>query len=401
MHWLDCGDHPVARLRRSRNGSNMPVSDTETTGTTDLYSANMAVLFSHHFEWSPRPGLQSYSAYDPVIDRADADHLLGSAAPDTVFFSLEPIDNRLASLEDARSWPLLMTHYSVVDQYSGFLVMKKEKVARPYEYGGVSARSVTMFGQVVAVPDSQIIEASILVKPSFLGLIKRTFYKLPEINIRMTLNDGRVVEHRFIPSMSSEFMLSPYVSNTASWALTAAGLNNARVTSISLSTDNPAMYNPQIEMRFRGMKMAAQKELRERLVAQPVEKIGMPFDAGRHADCAIDFINGYLNSGAPIAVAGGVMRLSGWTAPDGKGGVGPEDAWIALTGADGRSIFYHAKPSGREDVAKFFSHPEMKPPGINLTADVSALSGDYVVRVFASDGRSASECTQTARVALH
>ncbi|WP_254367236.1 transposase, partial [Paraburkholderia sp. NMBU_R16] len=27
MHWLDYGDHPVARLRRSRNGSNMPVSD--------------------------------------------------------------------------------------------------------------------------------------------------------------------------------------------------------------------------------------------------------------------------------------------------------------------------------------------------------------------------------------
>ncbi|WP_213297263.1 hypothetical protein [Paraburkholderia sacchari] len=373
----------------------------ETSGSADLYSTNLSVLFANGMKWSPRPGLQSYSVYDPAIDRADAAHLLGASAPDTVFFELAPIDNRLPSLEDARSWPLLMTQYSVVGQSSGFLVMTRDKVARTYEYGDAVVHPTVTFGQPVEIPDAPIVQASIFVKPSLIGKIERTLYKLPEISIQMTLSDGRVVTHRFIPSMATRFMLSPYVNDTSSWALTAAGLNTARVKSITLNTDNLSMYEPYIDMHFSGMKMVAQKGLRSTLLSQPVAQIAVPFDATRHADCAIDTINSKPYSGAPVVIVGGVLRIGGWTAPDGKNGIGPDDAWIVLTAVDGHSVFFRTKPAGREDVASFFSHPQMKAPGINLTGDVSSLSGDYMVRVFASDGHGAIECPQTARVSLH
>jgi hypothetical protein len=365
-----------------------------TTGSADVYSVNLSVLFAHGMKWSPRPGLQSYSAYDPVLDEADANHISGPRAPDTVFFNLEPIDNRLASLEDAMSWPILMSQYSVAQTSGGFLTMKRERTARMITYRNAVQIDTAKFGQVIEVPDMSMVSASVTVEASFKGRVMRTLYKLPEINARLTLSDGRIVTHRFVPSMAHQFMLSPYVNDTAGWVLAAAGLNNIRVKSIELITSDPSMYEPGIVFRFSELMMSPQRDLRAKILAQPLSAEGIPFNSSHHADCGIDSINGTPNPTlAQTAVSGGVLRLSGWAAPDGKAGVGPSNLWVALN-----SVFYRVHPSGREDVSKYFRHPEMNSPGISLTADTSGLTGQYVLRVFASDNKGAYECAQTARV---
>jgi tetratricopeptide (TPR) repeat protein len=43
MHRLDSGDHPVARLRRFRNGSNMPVSDRRFDEAKQSYEQRLAL----------------------------------------------------------------------------------------------------------------------------------------------------------------------------------------------------------------------------------------------------------------------------------------------------------------------------------------------------------------------
>src|SRR5260364_219639 len=57
--------------------------------------------------WSPRPVIQSHGAYTPKLARLNELHLLSERAPNNIVFKVEPIDGRLASLEDGLSWPIL------------------------------------------------------------------------------------------------------------------------------------------------------------------------------------------------------------------------------------------------------------------------------------------------------
>ena len=73
-------------------------------GTTDFYSMNQSWLFAAGNAWAPRPVLQSYSTYTPKLAELNLHYLTSSRAPDNIVFRVEPIDNRLPSLEDGPSW---------------------------------------------------------------------------------------------------------------------------------------------------------------------------------------------------------------------------------------------------------------------------------------------------------
>jgi hypothetical protein len=55
----------------------------------------------------------------------NASHLLGRSVPRHVFFDVTPIDNRLTTLEDGESWPLLLTQYRLVGHAGTFLVLDR------------------------------------------------------------------------------------------------------------------------------------------------------------------------------------------------------------------------------------------------------------------------------------
>jgi hypothetical protein len=104
----------------------VPPLPWQPAGTADMYGSALSRLLVSGLAWSPRPVLESYSAYTPALARLDADHLTGAAAPDNVFFRPDPIDYRLPALEDGLSWPALLSLYMPAgyDMSSGLAWLK-------------------------------------------------------------------------------------------------------------------------------------------------------------------------------------------------------------------------------------------------------------------------------------
>jgi hypothetical protein len=190
-------------------------------GTTDIYSFNQSILFASGQTWSPRPVFQSYQAYTADLAKLNAEHLRGNNAPDNILFRVEPIDDRLPSLEDGPSWPLLISNYSIGGADSLFFYLKKTSVPvsvhTPIEiYSGWHA-----LGSEVPVPvTNEGVMAEIDVQPTLLGKLFTTLYKPPELRISMSLSGGETKAFRFIPGMAKAgFVLSPLVEGTKDFVL--------------------------------------------------------------------------------------------------------------------------------------------------------------------------------------
>src|SRR5260363_265851 len=56
-------------------------------------------------------------------------HLLSERAPNNIVFKVEPIDGRLASLEDGLSWPILIYNYIPFKLEKDFVYLRK-KISR-------------------------------------------------------------------------------------------------------------------------------------------------------------------------------------------------------------------------------------------------------------------------------
>ncbi|HBT96335.1 MAG TPA: hypothetical protein DEB25_01115 [Desulfobulbaceae bacterium] len=188
-------------------------------GTSDIYSYSQGYLFTSGNAWNPRPIFQSYSAYGKHLAAINRDHLLSRNAPDTIFFAVQPIDNRLPALEDGASWPELWSHYRLNSQVGDFLILRKKEASAPLLPQPLAEISGVM-GQTVAISDSsRPLLAEIAVKPTLFGKVLNILFKSPGIAIVLQTSDGGIHEHRFITRMAEmPFLLSPYIANTKDFA---------------------------------------------------------------------------------------------------------------------------------------------------------------------------------------
>jgi hypothetical protein len=137
-------DDALAAIRANR-----PIS--HLNGTSDIYPYDQAELLASGNEWSPRPVLQSYSAYTPSLIELDRRHLLGASAPENLYLTTQAIDGRYPALDDGSSLPVILGSYSPIAAESYFLVTRR--VAQPAENNTtVIGRQNGKLGQAVPVP---------------------------------------------------------------------------------------------------------------------------------------------------------------------------------------------------------------------------------------------------------
>src|SRR5262249_27080068 len=82
--------------------------------SVDLISSVQSALFVNNLNYRPRPVFQSYSTYTTELLEANADALAQAAGPDFLVIRLEPIDQRIAMLEDALAWQEVLYRYRPV-----------------------------------------------------------------------------------------------------------------------------------------------------------------------------------------------------------------------------------------------------------------------------------------------
>ncbi len=236
-------------------------------GTTDFYSMNQSWLFAARDRWAPRPVLQSYSAYTPELAALNLQYLNSPQAPDNIIFRVEPIDNRLPSLEDGPSWPAILENYSLLKLGSQVAYLQKHAgTAQPPHFMPIDLNRTTYrFGEQVPVPEAPgAIFAKLDIRATLPGRALSLAYKPPQLQITLRLRSGEELKLRAVSSMmKSEFLLSPLVKNTEEFARLVSGkmesLAGNEVRSFEITTDDSTglLWNPAYALTFSRLDRGA------------------------------------------------------------------------------------------------------------------------------------------------
>ncbi len=371
-------------------------------GSTDIYSFGQSAVLSAGLDWSPRPVFQSYAAFNPQLEALNERFVAGSGAPRNVLFTIEPIDTRLPSLEDAASWPIILARYRITDLRGNVAVLQRRDNNGSWQSGAASTISSGTFvlGQPVTLPTSEaLVWAQLDVRPTLLGKLVSAAYKLPELHISYGFADGRQLSFRYIADMGHvDFLAVPLVQSTTDFvALTLAHANTyfaarrpATIT-VTAVTGTGWLWQSAYSLRFATRNVPAQSV--ERLLLDRVDTAkSVPAQIETTPDCAIDSVNDGPVANSPLAV-GAYLRVEGWGAMSGKDGIAPDAASIYLVASNGTVKLIHARMRARTDVNQYFHQPAMGPVGYLAEADVSRLHGVYSLGVEISRRGATRICT--------
>ena len=219
-----------ARIASLRESAGFP----PMRGTTDIYSFDQVDLIATGLRWSPRPILQSYSAYTPVLAEINRSHLLGAEAPDNIIFKVQPIDGRLPALMDGASWPQLLLNYHVTASRNDELFLKKNASAYPAAERLPLKAEAHQFGEVVRVPaGTQPVFAELTIQPTWVGRLANLLYKPNQLFIQITTEDGRVGVYRLIAGMAkSPFLISPFIGTTKDFKLMSEKADESKMNTV-------------------------------------------------------------------------------------------------------------------------------------------------------------------------
>lgn len=190
-------------------------------GNTDIYSYDQSLLIASDNVWSPRPVFQSYSAYTPYLVNINRDHLLGARAPDNIFFKIQPIDERLPSLDDGPSWPILIEKYRSSRFHNEHLILEKRATGYSVPEPHDTIRQKHTLGEKVMVPaNSGLLYANIFIKPTLMGRFFSIIYKPDQLTMDVQLDSGVQKSFRLVSSLAKAgFLLTPLVENTQEFSL--------------------------------------------------------------------------------------------------------------------------------------------------------------------------------------
>lgn len=196
-----------------RNGSPLP----PLHGTIDAYPGDQALLLAYQADFRPRPIFQSYMAYTPRLAHANADALLGDRAPEWILFRVGPIDGGLPALDDAPSWPILLTHYRLAQTLGAFALLERRAVSGGWRLEPIE-NVKTQTDAVITVPSaaSGPVWVRIDIRDTQHDVVMRTLLAAPQVRLAVSSRDGQWRNYRVVPALARDgFLLSPLVETTA------------------------------------------------------------------------------------------------------------------------------------------------------------------------------------------
>lgn len=366
-------------------------------GSVDIYPTELSAVFANGLNWSGRPIFQSYSAYTPELLKENADHLDGPGAPQTVFFTFFPIDNRMPSTDDSLSLLKLIEKYDVLaypTPYIQFSRVAGNSGATLQQSRTVSVQSV--IGKDITVPFDGPVWVTINMQPSLLGRLADKAFKAPEVDIALTLKGGAQIQHRYMPGIGSAgFILSPYLSAPEDVINLAAGItSSAVVKSFHIETRWPLFWKSGIVVRFTSIEIAPHPGARKFALVEPSPAAPVAImDGIANAQCAIDLANGALFHGDAIHTKiDGTLSTQGWIAPPDGMPVNEFNAWIVATSATGERHYFEAKRLARPDVAKALNRADLVDSGFSITLDTTSLVGPQTLELVTASKTAAFRC---------
>jgi hypothetical protein len=227
--------------------------------TVDVISVEQGVLLLNKMNWRPRPVFQSYSAYTPFLQSANARFFRSEAAPEYVIFRLEPLDGRFPTLDEGQALLEVLRRYRPVLAEKGYLLLERQQGPVDDEAlaGEVVLEKRVPFGEEVDLGGLPGKYHTLALKftPSRWGRLRKFLYKPPEVSIHVRTDpDHDPVTYRLIPSMAEcGFVLNPLlggwedVMNLYDYDHPVGNM----VTSFSVTCGAPGSYDDDIAVTVK------------------------------------------------------------------------------------------------------------------------------------------------------
>jgi hypothetical protein len=352
------------------------------SGSTDIYSVGQSVPLAWGLPWSPRPLLQSYTAYTPDLAMDDAHHLGGAAAPDNVLLRLQPIDNRYPSLEDGPSWLGFIRDYGLLKFFGVTALLRKLPEKPSYALLGQRTRlSSHMLNEPVDIPkDQPALWAWINVTPTTLGRLATAVFKPPPLGLTLKMADGQIRSFRFIAGMAQAgFLLTPMVTDAVQLIALKVPDSHGWGDRIPLSftlTGDTAYWNATFSLMTAPLVVPQSEDQVTRIFLPP-----QPTQANGDTDskCNLDAINGTIGDRTKLSQLKGLVRLTGWAYGVAAHGVEPQSISMTFRGSDGNMFAAPAILESRPDVGAYFHQPQLSMVGFEALVDLRQLRGSYLL----------------------
>lgn len=178
--------------------------------TVDVYPWDIALVYVNQLAWRPRLVLESYSAYEPLLDERGAEHYRGADAPDFVLYRHESLDNAHPCLVDPQTWLEIVRQYDFVEAHDDLFLLERRAKPR-WSQEVVLKRETVPLDQTIAVsgrfPGRVALQARVQMTAA--GKLAEALYKVAPPEIVVTYETGETRKFRTVwRNLADGFLVS-------------------------------------------------------------------------------------------------------------------------------------------------------------------------------------------------
>ncbi|MGB4235562.1 MAG: hypothetical protein WBJ52_05800 [Methanoregulaceae archaeon] len=223
----------------------------------DIIPSDIALCWAYDLNWSPRPVIQSYSAYTEYLDGINGLHFSDrDLAPQKILYGpYASIDGRYLLFDEPATFQAVFNNYSFEDRSGGFILLNHSGRPDDEQPEQVLLTETGKLGEAVRIPEYYgQLYGHIDIQHSMFGNIMATLYKPKPLFIKFRMKNGETSpEYRFIPGNAKDgLFLTQYVPDidTLAWIFQGNLINN--VDTITIQTDHPEYYKEDFVITYTG-----------------------------------------------------------------------------------------------------------------------------------------------------
>ncbi len=170
----------------------LPKSMVEKIGqeTIDIVPYELSIAYRYGLNFSPRPVVQSYSAYDAYLDRINAQRYASDLGPQFILFRVETIDDRYPFYDESQTKLAMLRHYQIDTVSQRYLLFSRREKPRDY----ITLRQDTIqikMGDTLSLEPTEALQwAQVQTHYNLWGTLLRFFLQPPDLQVEVTYQDG-------------------------------------------------------------------------------------------------------------------------------------------------------------------------------------------------------------------
>ncbi|TAG52936.1 MAG: hypothetical protein EAZ27_11635 [Cytophagales bacterium] len=186
--------------------------------SVDVFPTDISLMLKHKLNYNPRPILQSYSAYNKVLDSLNCVKIKSSNAPNFLLFLNETIDYRVPFWDESITKRGILQNYDIVQnstQKDSCYLLFKKNIQSKVEFKTEIINFKTDINNSIKVPfDSLNLYMFANVRFNLFGKLIRFLLKTPYLKIEFIYDDNsKEVFKSVIPILETGVLINRKVTN--------------------------------------------------------------------------------------------------------------------------------------------------------------------------------------------